>query len=125
MILFETLSQPLILFFVIVSGFLSGLFFDVAYIISFLCNDNKIVKNLLEFFSTVCTFFVLFLINQKFLYGQFRLYVVLFFFLSLIFEQLSLGKLIAKTRNWCYHMFKKFSQRIVKLCKRRKNSKQH
>ena len=94
MILFETLSQPYIILVVIMSGFLSGLFFDISYIISFLCNDNKIVKNILEFISVVCVF---------------------------VF---TLGKLIAKTRNWCYHIFRKFSQRMLKICKRKRNSKQ-
>ena len=124
MILFETLSQPYIILFVIMSGFLSGLFFDISYIISFLCNDNKIVRNILEFISVVCAFVVLFIVNQIFLYGQFRLYVLTFFVLSLALEQFTLGKLIAKTRNLCYHIFRKFSQRIIKLCKRKRNSKQ-
>ena len=121
MILFETLSQPYIILFVIMSGFLSGLFFDISYIISFLCNDNKIVRNILEFISVVCAFVVLFIVNQIFLYGQFRLYVVTFFVLSLALEQFTLGKLIAKTRNWCYDIFRKFSQRMIKLCKRKRN----
>ena len=124
MILFETLSQPYIILFVIMSGFLSGLFFDISYIISFLCNDNKIVRNILEFISVVCAFVVLFIVNQIFLYGQFRLYVLTFFVLSLAVEQFTLGKLIAKTRNWCYHIFGKFSQRMLKICKRKRNSKQ-
>ncbi len=125
MILFETLAQPTIIFYVALSGFLSGLCFDVAYIITFLCNQNKIVKNIFEFFATVCSFFVLFVVNQILLYGQFRLYVLLFFVAFLILEQYTLGKLIAKTRNWCYITFRKISQRILKLCKRKRNSKQH
>ena len=125
MILFETLSQPIIILYVALSGFLSGLLFDIAYIITFLCNQNKIVKNILEFFATIGSFIILFIVNQIFLYGQFRLYVLLFFIVFLILEQYTLGKLIAKTRNWCYITFRKITQRILKLCKRKRNSKQH
>ena len=124
MILFETLSQPITIIFVMMFGFMSGLFFDVCYLITFLCNNNKIVKNIMEFVAVVCSFCVLFVQSQIFLNGQFRLYVLIFFVLFLMLEQCTLGKFIAKTRNWCYDIFRKFSQRMIKLCKRKRNSKQ-
>ena len=125
MILFETLSQLYIILWIILCGYGCGLFFDIAYMITFLCNNNKVVKNILEFVAVILSVMVLFLINQALLFGQFRLYVILFFMIFLILEQLTLGKIIAKTRNWCYHIFKKVTQRLQKICKKAKNSKPH
>ena len=109
MILFETLSQPKILLCLATFGFLSGVIFDICYLVSFLCNDNKIVKGILQFLSTVLCFFILFLINNALNYGLFRVYIFVVFFLFLLCERITLGKLFAKTRNWCYTQFRKFT----------------
>ena len=125
MILFETLNQPKILLNIILGGFVCGLIFDICYLVTFLCNNNKITKNILEFFSIFFCFFILFVINQKLNYGQMRIYVFVFFVTSLLIERLTLGKIIAKTRNWCYTQFRKFANKLTKVIKwnKRKNSK--
>lgn len=123
MILYETLNQPHILFVIIVCGFFCGIFFDLANIISFLCNDNKITKNILLFLATTLCFFVLFFVNQKINYGQFRLYIFVFFFAFLIFERLTLGKLVAKTKMWCYNLFRKFITKVKEKWKHKKQKK--
>ena len=125
MILYETLNQPTILLYLILFGFLSGLLFDLAHIISFLCNKNKIITNILLFFATVVSFFILYVINSKINYGQFRLYIYIVFFLFVFLERISLGKSIAKTQSWCYNTFEK----VVRLIKKfdygkRKNKKE-
>lgn len=126
MILYETLNQPIILLYLIILGFLSGLFFDFAYIISFLCNKNKLITNILLFFSTLLSFFTLFMLNLKINYGQFRVFIFIVFFLFLFLERISLGKVIAKTQIWCYTTFTKVVNKIKNIGKngKRKNKKE-
>lgn len=118
-ILFETLAQIKILLYLIIFGFLSGILFDICYLISFLCNDNKIVKSILQFVTTTLCFLVLFVINNKLNYGIFRIYIFIIFFAFLFLERVTLGKIFAKTRNWCYTTFVK----IVKSAKEKFNGK--
>lgn len=126
MILFETLNQPHILFWLTICGFCSGFFFDICYLISFLCNNNKIVKNVLECIATICSFVVLFFVNLATNYGQFRIYVFVVFFVFLLLQRITLGKIIAKTQNLCYNNFKKLTNWILKVknkWKTKENSK--
>lgn len=124
MILYETLNQPTILLYLIIFGFLSGLFFDFANIISFLCNKNKVITNILLFFSTIFSFFTLFVLNSKINYGQFRFYIFAIFFLFLFIERITLGKCIAKTQTWCYNTFEKFIKALKQKNGKRKNKKE-
>lgn len=114
MILFETLNQPYILMWLTLSGFLSGIFYDISDILTFLCNNNKIVKNIFSAIATILSFFVLYIVNLLVNYGQFRIYVFVVFFLFLLLEQITLGKVIAKTKDWCYNIFKKITKVITK-----------
>ena len=115
MILFETLNQPNILLFLVIFGFLSGFLFDFAYIISFLCNNNKIVENIVQFFAIFFSFLILFFVNLKTNYGQFRVYIFVVFFLFLSIQRITVGKLIAKSKIWCYNTFKKITKTILKV----------
>lgn len=119
MIIFETLNEPKIFLFLIIFGFLCGFLFDICYLITFLCNENKIVKNILQFFATIICFFIVFLINLKLNYGVFRAYIFISFFFAIFLERITLGKLFAKTRNWCYTHFKK----LINLTKEKINGK--
>ena len=119
MIIFETLNEPKIFLFLIIFGFLCGFLFDICYLITFLCNENKIVNNILQFFATIICFFIVFLINLKLNYGVFRAYIFISFFFAIFLERITLGKLFAKTRNWCYTHFKK----LVNLTKEKINGK--
>lgn len=125
MILFETLSQPYILLCLIVFGILSGFIFDICNIISFLCNNNKIVKNITQCLGTILCFFVLFIVNLKTNYGQFRLYIFLIYFLFVFIERITIGKLIAKTNIWCYTTFKKITNKLTKGKKWKKKTKEN
>ena len=119
MIIFETLNEPKIFLFLIIFGFLCGFLFDICYLITFLCNENKIVTNILQFLATIICFFIVFLINLKLNYGVFRAYILISFFFAIFLERITLGKLFAKTRNWCYTHFKK----LVNLTKEKINGK--
>ncbi len=125
MILFETLSQLYILLCLIVFGFISGFVFDVFNTITFLCNNNKVTKNILQCIATILCFFILFLVNLKTNYGQFRLYIFLVYFLFIFVERITIGKVIAKTNIWCYNTFKKFINIITKGKKWKKKTKEN
>ena len=125
MILFETLNQPTILLYLIVGGFLCGFFFDVVNYISFLCNNNKVVKNIFQFLATVFSGIVLLYINTKTNFGQLRIYVFVVFILFLILERITLGKLIAKSMNVCYTLFRKVINKLFKIKLWKKNKRKH
>lgn len=123
MILFETANQFYIFLSCIFFGFLSGLFFDLAGLICFLCKNNKIIRFFCDFFAVLMCFFVVFLICYKLNYGQFRIYIPLVFGGFCYLQRITLGKLVAKGYLKCYTLFINFSQRIVKLFTKIKNGK--
>lgn len=120
MILFETLNQSKIVLFLLIFGFLSGLIFDFNGLIVFLCNKNKIVKNLLLCLSVCLSSFVLLLINITLNYGQLRFYIFALFIGMVILERLTLGKLVALTYDKCYNLFRKVVSYISKKWKTKK-----
>ncbi len=124
MILFETLSQPYILVWLIFSGFCSGFLFDITNTITFLCNNNKVVKNIFQALATISSFLILFFVNLNTNYGQFRIYVLVVFLLFLFLQRLTLGKLIAKTNVWCYTNFRKLTNLLTKVKLNGKQKKQ-
>lgn len=121
MILYETSNQGLMLLSLIFYGFLSGIFFDVMGIISFLCNNNKIIRIIGDFIATCLCFIVAFLICQKLNFGEFRLYIPFVFFAFVGIERLTLGKLVAKTYNTCYNLLTKMSQAFSNHFRKKNN----
>lgn len=95
--LFETLSQPLILLWIVASGILCGFIFDLSNLLFKLSNCNKIFRYFLDFFSVIITAFVLFLVILKINYGDLRLYEILIFTLFVLLQRATIGKLLAKT----------------------------
>ena len=122
MTLFETANQPLVLFCCILSGFLSGLIFDLGGLLCFLCKKNKIVQIICDLFSTLLCFFVAFCICYKLNFGQFRLYIPLIFFTFVYLERITLGKLVAKAYLKCYNVFEKTTQKILKVIQKNKKN---
>lgn len=117
MLLYETLSQPLIFIIVFAVGFLSGFLFDLENYLVFLCNKNKIVKIVLDFTLTLlcCFIFFLTILNQN--YGELRFYEILAFAGGIFLERKSLGFVIAKFFTWCYTKFEKLIQKIKEKAK--------
>ncbi len=112
--LFETLSQPQIFWFLALIGFLSGFIFDISGYIVFLCKKNKIVKIILDFLASLTTFFVFYLAVSKIDFGAVRAYHLLAFLSSFSTQRISLGNIIAKLFDWCYNLFTKIIQKIFK-----------
>jgi len=112
--LFETLFQPKIFFFLMLIGFASGFVYDICLYIVFLCKNNKIVKIIFDFLGTtiiIATFYFSVLYLD---YGDFRAYHFLTFIIFLLLQRYTLGKLIAKLLDKCYNVFVKLFEMISK-----------
>ena len=103
--LYPTANQSLMIFLVFISGVISGVLFDLAKMLTFLSGKDKASKNIFEFFATILSFAILFTINLKFNYGQFRLYVIAIFLASLFVEQFLFKVLWTKVIKKCYNNF--------------------
>ena len=122
--LYQTLSQPLIILLFIIFGFLSGLLFDFFSLINYFLNNNKITKQIFYFLSVFPIFIIFYYLNLKFNYGQFRFYTILLFFGALILERISLGNLFAKMYDRCYNLNKRLWEYLsTKFYGRRKKEK--
>lgn len=110
--LYETLAQPMILFFVVVVGFLCGIVFDVRKFLFNLCEKNRWAGLVLDFVATIFVGAIFFLLILKINYGEIRLWQILFFVASLVLERVTIGKLVAKWLSLCYNFFsKKFKKK--------------
>lgn len=126
--LYETLLQPEILFWIVLTGFLTGIVFDVAKFICFLCENNKVVRFILDIVATFFACFVLFCVVLKLSYGEIRVWHILCFFASLLFERASIGKLVAKALGLCYNLcisILKWLANRFQICKRKGGKKEN
>lgn len=127
--LYETLSQPLILFFLLLGGFCSGLVFDVANLIFYGIKTTPKLKeffrHILDFVCTIIVGIIFFVFVLKLCYGEIRFYQVLFFYLALFLERKLIGKYVAKMINLCYIKLRKigsfFKKCLQKFFKKDKN----
>ena len=94
--LYPTLNQPYVFIIIFLTGLASGLLFDLANFLSLLFNNNKIIKQLFYFLSTISTGFLLFAVNLVTNFGQFRIFILLSFIFALTIERFTLGHLINK-----------------------------
>lgn len=85
--LYATLNQFFVFVITLIIGIFSGLFFDLSNLIALFFNNNKIIKQIFYFFSTILSFFILFLTNLAINYGQFRFFVLISFLIGLYIER--------------------------------------
>ena len=97
MILYESLSQPIILLCVIIAGFLSGFVFDVCNLFFKLASKSKIFRHILDVMAVFACGFVFFAVILTVNYGDLRVYELLFFVAFLLLQRATIGKLLAKT----------------------------
>lgn len=112
MLLYETLSQPVIFLIIFGIGLGSGLIFDLRKYLDFLTANKKIVGIMLDILATIIVCGVLYFSNLAFNYGQFRFYIPLSFFAGLIIERYTLGLFVAKICSWCYTKFRNLVDRF-------------
>lgn len=103
--LYETVGQPLVFLCLLAAGLGCGLLFDGARLCAKFCNNNKIVKQVFYFISTLCSGVVFYLVNLAVNFGQFRFYTIATFIAAIVLEQVSIGKLFAKLIDKCYNHF--------------------
>ena len=112
--LYETLSQPLILLQILGVGFLSGVVFDLNTFFYILCDKNKIARFILDILSTLIVFIIFFLLILNIAYGEIRVYQIAVFVIALAVERLTIGKLVAKAIFVCYNFCRKVLRRAYK-----------
>lgn len=115
--LYETLSQPLIALILIVSGFFSAIFFDIANVLLFNIKSKKIYKifkNILDCCCVLLCGSVFYIVVLFWAYGDVRIWQIILFGLAVYLERISIGKLIAKIIVVCY-------SNIIRLIKYLKN----
>lgn len=104
--LYETAFQPKIALYFIVSGILSGVFFDIKKISLFFIHKKIFVEHFFTFFAWIFTLFTFYYSNLIINFGEFRLYCVIVFAFSVLFERLIATKLLAKHVAKCYNKFR-------------------
>ena len=115
--LYETLSQPLIALILIVAGFFSAIFFDIANVLLFNIKSKKIYKifkNILDCCCVLLCGSVFYIVVLFWAYGDVRLWQIILFILAVCIERVTIGKLIAKIIVICYNNFIKFMKFIKK-----------
>lgn len=121
--LYETLSQPQIVLFVVLFGFLSGIIFDLQKLFK-KSIKNRFFDYFLSFFCVFLTILIYFFVNLKLNYGEFRFYILLMFFLSLAFERLFIGNLLENLlRKWYNKLTEKMKKDYENKIRKRKNRK--
>ncbi len=103
--LYQTLSQPVILLWLILGGIFCGILWDVKTIFCILFN-NKIAKHFFEFFACFCAILLLFTLNLKLNFGELRIYFLLIFVISFILERFISKNFLAKPIAKCYNKMK-------------------
>lgn len=95
--LYPTLNQPYVFITIFLTGLVSGLLFDLSNFLLIFVNKNKVIKQFLYFFASALSFLGLFYMNLIVNLGQFRLFIIITFALSLFIERITLGSIINKT----------------------------
>lgn len=125
MILFETLSQPLLFLILFSIGFCCGFLFDLRSYIVFLLNKNKVAEIILDVLFSVGTCAIFFFSCLRFNYGELRFFLILAFVSGFLIQRFSLGRLIAKVIEKCYIKFRNLISKIdygkLKKKKKQKN----
>lgn len=110
--LYPTFNQPILILFVALSGFASGLIFDLANFFLFPLKKQKWLKEILYFFSVLIAFVCLYFINLEINYGEFRLFTLIEFVFFLLLERFTLGFLWTKALSKCYNWLTKLKGKI-------------
>ncbi len=100
--LYETLSQPLVILYIFLIGVASGLLFDLVNLLLCFCNKNKILKQILTFIAVVCSAIILYFTNLTVNFGRFRIYIIFIYLISFALERFIIGNFWTKWINSCY-----------------------
>ena len=115
--LYPTLSQPLGFLVIALTGLMSGALFDLFGFLAFASGNDKHSKIFFDFLATIFSFVLLFLVNLQVNYGQFRLFVLLAFFLGFVLQRFLSKILWTKCVKKWYNSFKEIRLARKKLKK--------
>jgi len=101
--LYETLSQPFILLILSGIGLFSGFIFDLKNIFNFLFKKNKIINQILLFFSVLLLFIIFYFTNLKINYGEIRFFSIFIFFLAFSIQRFFVQNFLANKIVKCYN----------------------
>ena len=116
--LYETLAQPEVLLWVVLSGFLCGFVFDIAGFVNILFDKNKITRFVLDFFASLICGLIFFVVILNTSFGEVRLWQALFFITAILIQRASIGKIVAKGCLLCYNSLIKFLKKFGKSLKK-------
>ncbi len=80
-----------------------GVIFELIKFVLMLFKNNKILKNILDFFCCLIFTLIFFFSLNQFNFGSFRLYLLVSFSLGFYLERKTIGKLIAKSLIFVYN----------------------
>ncbi len=107
--LYETLTQPIVFLWLFLGGIATGFLFDLRNILINKTKKQQILKEIITFFTVILTFFAFYYLNLKFNYGQFRLWTVAVFSLSICLQRFLMNKFVALPLTKCYNKIKEKS----------------
>lgn len=85
--LYPTLNQPLVMLVMFFVGFASGFLFDFAFLLKKSLKDLKATNIFFDFLACIFSFVIFFVTNLYINYGQFRIYVVVIFFIACLLQR--------------------------------------
>ena len=111
--LFETLKQSFVFLGGLYFGLIIGIVYEILnYIFKF--SQKKIFVFLKDIiFSILFTFLFIFCL-QKVNYGEFRIFILLSYFVGFLLERLSLGYLVDFLINKLYNLLKLIGNKLLK-----------
>lgn len=104
--LYETLWQPTIFLYMTLAGFACGFLFDLKNILVIFFHKNKILSQILLFFTGFFTLFFSFFVNLKTNYGEIRFFSMAAFILAFSIERFFALNFLAKPIAKCYNKIK-------------------
>ena len=112
--LYETLLQGKIFLCCAYFGILSGLVFEIKFLVLMLLKNNKIINIVFEIICMLIATTLFLICISKFNYGIFRIYELVGFCLGICAEYFSLHKLLEKNLNLIYNFFVKLLNGLKK-----------
>lgn len=105
--LYPTLNQPLVIVVMFLVGLTGGVILDIGRILSSILGGQKFSRHFFDFLSVLFSSFLLVKANLSVNFGQFRIYVLIIFLLSLLLERFLSKILWTKLLSKCYTKIEK------------------
>lgn len=115
--LYSTLNQPIVIIAMFVVGFFCGVIVDFFRILSTILSGQKFARHFFDFLVMIFSCLLFIFTNLKVNYGQFRLYIICVFSLSLALERILSKFLWTKLISKCYTSIENVKKKLSKRTK--------